>query len=242
MPLRFFLLALIGCGCSVSAATITIGAPFNRPPYILEDTNSGLELDIIRAAFDVEGLEVDFKYYSRKRQQLFFAREKVDAAMTVNELSGLDGAWSDEYIQYQNVAISLAAKKLNLTSLADLGNYSVASFENAGTTLGPDFMRAVENTIYREVSPQVGLNKMLYLNRIDIVVADRYVFRQLNRQIIENIDWQQALAEHAIIPVSGYKLVFHNSVARDRFNQGLAVIRRNGTYQALVDKYLKKAL
>ena len=238
MMLRLLFISLLLFSGGVHAASITIAAPFNRPPYILEDSRSGLELDIIREAMESENLMVDFKFYSRKRQILFFNKERVDAVMTANASLGLEGYWSDEYIQYSNVALSLASNSLQINQLADMRGYSVASFEGAQLVLGPEFRSAIANTIYREVSPQDGLNKMLYMNRIDVVIADKYIFLNLNKFLSDNIDTQQPLTEHQVLPPTGYRVIFRNSVARDKFNLGLAKIRKNGTYEALIKQYL----
>lgn len=159
----------------------------------------------------------------------------------MNPANGVDGYWSNDYVDYTNVAISLAAQHLEIKSIADLKNYSIAAFENARLLLGAEFNAVAQQTIYREVDTQLSQNRMLYLGRINTVIADRYIFTQLNRFVEPNIDTQQALSYHFIFPPTSYRMVFHNSVARDTFNQGLAKIKANGIYQTLVVKYLGSA-
>ncbi|MEM6190107.1 substrate-binding periplasmic protein [Shewanella scandinavica] len=241
MRLSLLLICLLILPTYAFSASITIGSALNRPPYIIEDAESGLEIDIIKAAFKEMGQSVNFKFYSRKRQILYFNKDRLDAVMTMNPANGVDGYWSNDYVDYTNVAISLAAQHLEIKSIADLKNYSIAAFENARLLLGTEFNAVAQQTIYREVDTQLSQNRMLYLGRINTVIADRYIFTQLNRFVEPNIDTQQALSYHFIFPPTSYRMVFHNSVARDTFNQGLAKIKANGIYQALVVKYLGSA-
>lgn len=241
MRLRLLLISLLILPTYAVSVSLTIGSALNRPPYILEDTGSGLEIDIIKAAFREMGLPVNFKFYSRKRQLLYFNKERVDAVMTMSTLNGVRGYWSDSYIEYTNVAISLASRQLKINSIAELQNYSIIAFENAHILLGPEFAAVAEKATYNEVDNQLSQNNMLYLGRVDTVVADRYVFNYLNNFVEKNLDSQQAVSYHLVFPRTPYRMVFHNSVARDIFNQGLAKIKANGIYEALVAQYLGSA-
>lgn len=104
--------------------TLTIGSALNRPPYIIEDAESGLEIDIIKAAFKEIGQSVNFKFYSRKCQVLYFNKDRLDAVMTMSTLNGIRGYWSESYIEYDNVAISLASRQLKINSIAQLQHYT----------------------------------------------------------------------------------------------------------------------
>lgn len=241
MRLSLLLICLFILPIYAFSASLTIGSALNRPPYIIEDAESGLEIDIIKAAFKEMGQPVNFKFYSRKRQVLYFNKDRLDAVMTMNPANGVDGYWSNDYVEYTNVAISLSEQRLEITRIADLKKYSVAAFENARFLLGPEFNAVAQQTIYREVDSQLSQNRMLYLGRINTVIADRYIFAQLNKFVEDDVDTQQALSYHFIFPPTSYRMVFHNSVARDTFNQGLTRIKANGIYQALVAKYLGSA-
>ncbi|MCP3129541.1 ABC transporter substrate-binding protein [Shewanella sp. KJ2020] len=242
MRLRLLLISLLILPSYAVSVSLTIGSALNRPPYILEDTRSGLEIDIIKAAFREMGMSVNFKFYSRKRQLLYFNQERVDAVMTMSQLNGVRGYWSESYIEYDNVAISLASRQLKINSIAQLQNYSIIAFENARLLLGPEFAAVAAKARYSEVDNQLSQNNTLYLGRIDTVVADRYVFTALNQLVEQNVAPQQPVSYHLVFPPTPYRMVFHNSVARDIFNQGLAKIKANGVYEALVAQYLGRAV
>ncbi|QYK04901.1 substrate-binding periplasmic protein [Shewanella zhangzhouensis] len=235
LPLILWLLLVM---VGAHASTISIGASSNCPPYILEDAESGLEVEIIRAAFAAVGMEASFKFYSRKRQLLFYEKERFDGIMTVNSSLDLTGYPSDIYIYYQNVAISLAEKHLRLERVADLQNLSIAAFDDASILLGGEFYKVSKKTIYRELDTTENQNKMLYLGRIDVAVAEKYVFLANNVRLASELDTSKALDIHELFPRTAYRLMFRNSIVRDAFNEGLSKIRENGRYDALVKQFL----
>lgn len=217
---------------------IIIASPTARPPYILQDEQSGIELDIIRLAFASEGIKVEFQFSSRNRQLLHFEQRKADAIMTVNEYTGVEGFASNSYISYHNVAISLAKNDLRITSIDDLKRYSVVAFLNAQHVMGDTFNNMAQNNpAYLEVSPQEKQNKMLYKERIDIVIADRYVFQDLNRMLAKNIDVTASLHYHMIFSGPAYFISFHDETLKNTFNRGLKTIQASGVYKQLEQQY-----
>jgi polar amino acid transport system substrate-binding protein len=221
---------------------IKIASADSRPPYILQDERSGLELDIIRLALADQGIEVHFQFSSRNRQMLHFEQHKVDAIITVNQHSGVSGFFSDNYISYQNVAISLAKNNLRIKDINDLSEYGVVAFLNAKNVLGDVFHQMADSNLsYLEVSPQQKQNKMLYLKRVDVVIADKYVFQYLNTLIAREVDVSENLHYHMIFPASEYFVSFHDKALRNTFNQGLKNIRNNGVYRQLEQKYVGSA-
>ncbi|NKF52235.1 amino acid ABC transporter substrate-binding protein [Shewanella sp. WXL01] len=249
---RFFLTVSlsIAAGAQVSAPVLAIeqtknspkviiASAHNRPPYIIEDDKQGLELAIIRQAFKAVGVEVDFRFSSRKRQHLSFEQHKVDAVMTMSSHLSVSSYWSQPYITYQNVAISLASRQFHIDRLAQLRDFRLTSFLNASKTLGPEFLQmASEHLSYMEISPQHRQNRMLYLDRVDVVIADKYVFQHLNTLINDEVDTSPELAFDHVIANKGYHVLFHDERLRDSFDKGLSLIKQNGLYQQLTDRYL----
>jgi polar amino acid transport system substrate-binding protein len=238
MRLFFCLLGLLLLPVSGGAQTVKIGSVEDRPPYIIGDAMSGLELELVRAAFDEMDIEAEFSFVSRKRQALFFNNGDIDAVMTVNENSQLQGFWSEQYIQYDNVAITLAKNKFKINKLADLSNHSVVGFPYADVLLGEDYKEVIDASRYQEVDPQINQSKMLYIGRVDVIVLDRYIFRHLSSVLGSTVDTTPPVVIHNILPPTGYKIVFRREGIRDAFNLGLAKIRDGGKYASLVDKYL----
>ncbi|MBT1445425.1 transporter substrate-binding domain-containing protein [Shewanella sp. JM162201] len=237
--MRLALLLLMLLALPSGAATVTIGAAFNRPPYIIEDAESGFELEVIRAAFAEMGMEVRFKFYSRKRQILFYEKGRLDGVMTISPSFGLSGYPSDIYINYFNVAISLKSRQLHLQQVMDLANYNVVAFENASLLLGGDIQTLSRRPNYREIEPQYTQNKLLYLGRADVAVADKYVFLANNALVGDEVDTSKELEFHQLFALSPYLVMFRNSIVRDAFNAGLGKLKASGKYQALQQKFLE---
>ena len=218
---------------------VTISSAYTRAPYIDEISQSGLELDLIKAAFNDQKMTVSFDFFSRNRQKLNYEQNKSNAMMTINEFTQTKGFWSDVYISYNNVAITLDSFKGTILKVDDLSKLSVAAFLNAKSVLGPDFKKMADaNSYYLEVSPQQIQNRMLYLKRIDVVVADKFIFQDLNKLIGPSVNTRVKLTFHPIFQRTNYKMIFHDETLRDKFNQGLRNIKNNGVYEEITAQYL----
>lgn len=233
----FCLLASINAAAADNTV-ITVGTGFALPPYVIIENESGLEIDIVRAAFQAEGLQIKLQFLPPARTLLLAQRRQLDAVTTVNEGSGLAGHYSDSHISYQNYAITLQPRQLRLNSLADLAGYRVAAFQNARLALGKAYAdMAASNPQYSEYADQATQNRLLFNRRTDIVVGDKLIFDYLTRQLAASLDTNTSIDYHPLFPPTPYKLWFADSQLRDRFNKGLASIRKNGSYQRIINSY-----
>ncbi|AMC36091.1 substrate-binding periplasmic protein [Janthinobacterium sp. B9-8] len=222
--------------CSAEA-TIQVGTGYSKPPYVIPETQSGLELDIVQAALSAEKLQMKVVFLPPARMLHMFKNSQLDAITTVNEGSHLVGYWSDSHIFYQNYAITLASRAITIKKMSDLAGHSIAAFQNAKLALGSEYAAAIMQASYQEIPNQLTQNKLLYTGRVDVVIGDRLIFEYLNRLLPSRVDAQQTLQFSAIFPATHYKVLFRNRDLRDRFNQGLATIRHNGVYRQIEKKY-----
>ncbi|QLG89556.1 transporter substrate-binding domain-containing protein [Chitinibacter bivalviorum] len=235
--IRFLLALLLAMPCWAQKV-VTIGTGYVLPPYVIPETASGYELDIVRAAFQARGIDVKFSFLPPARA-LYSAKIKaLDAVTTVNENSGATGYWSESHISYQNYAITLKSRQFNIQHVEDLAGHTVSAFQNARISLGPQYALAINLATYQEYPDQLTQNKLLYSQRTDVVIADRLIFEYLNPQIADKFDTKQPLSFHAIFPPTEYKVLFNDAKLRDQFNQGLAQIKANGTYRRIKERYL----
>ncbi|WP_254055036.1 hypothetical protein [Kiloniella sp. EL199] len=123
---------------------IHISVGFSVPPYVLTSNNRGAELDIVREAMALEGYTIIPFYVSNKRRNTEFLDGVTDGAITVSSQEELDGFYSKTYITYQNVAISLAKKKLDINRLDDLKGMRVVAFQTASKVLGSNFAHMIQ--------------------------------------------------------------------------------------------------
>lgn len=217
---------------------VRIGVGLVKPPYITGAESGGIEYEIAEKALEAGGYRMVAQHLPPARALALLRAGLLDGMLTVDEGIGGNSHFSDTYMYYQNVATTLAGQGLQLRGIADLEPYSIAAFQNASLILGPEFKALAErHRDYKEHPQQITQNRLLYTGRVDVVIGDRLVFRQLNRQIEASIDTSQPVVHHAIFKPSARKAVFREPALRDAFNAGLKRIRRNGDYAAVYRKY-----
>ena len=235
----FTLVCLIVLSCLLQAETVKLGVGQDLPPYVLRESNSGIELDIAREALQVKGYEITPVYLPFGRVMLALENGDVDAALTVNEDSGIaDIHYSDSHITYQNVAIALKKSGFKIDSVQSLGQYSVLAFHYASRYLGSEFeLMANKNPNYAEKGQQNIQVSMLYLKRVQVVVLDFTIFKYFKR-LETRVNTDAQIDVFKIFPPTPYKVGFRNVKIKDDFNLGLAELKKNGRYNELVKKYI----
>ena len=234
---------LLSCLATIAARAgeppvIRVGMGDSQPPYLIAGTRDGIEYDIIEGTLSLAGYRLEPRFYPLSRMQALYRSGELDAAATVTENTGLPGCYSAPYIAYRHAAITLAARKLEINSITDLGHYSIATFQTARTELGEDFRAMADaNPHYQEVSPQVLRNNMLYTGHVDVVVGDPTIFRYLNREVPSWIDTHQAITVHPIFPPHPYKIVFADKQVCERFNAALKQFVTSPEYEQIQKKY-----
>lgn len=229
---------LLSCSLSVSAQALRVGFGTHKPPYIFESEASGLEYDIVMTAAQRGGLEPMAYYAPMERLNLMLSKGHIDVIATTNERSGGSIFYSDAYIRYQNVAVALRARNLDIQRISDLVGYSVNAFQRARFLLGSEFeAMAANNPRYREEAFQIARNRMLYSGRVDVVVSDMRILRYFNREVYTQVDVTQPLTLYPIFAPTDYKLGCRLQADCERFNRGLAAIRENGEYTTIERRY-----
>jgi len=225
----------------LSAQTPLKGAvALTLPPYVIQESNNGIEVDIVRNVLEKEGysLQLDYVPFARLAENL--AGKKDDCVLTISEASGVkDVYYSDSHITYQNVVVTLKSKNFKIASVADLAGLRVVAFGDAPTYLGGDFAAmAKANGKYSEIADQSNQVKFLFLGRADAIVMDVNIFKYFRRSI-KDADVGADVVISQIFPPTAYKVAFADKSIRDKFNAGLKQLKASGGYSAIFDKYLK---
>lgn len=217
---------------------VRVGMGLTKPPYILESGTEGIEIEIAEQALAAAGYRMVGLQFPPARGLAMQRAGQLDALLSVDEGIGGKDYFSEPYITYQNVAISLASRNLQLKRVEDLASYSVAAFQNAEVVLGERFRAVVQgHRHYKEYPQQIIQNNLLYTHRVDVVVGDRRIFRHFIQQLDAKVDVSQPITIHPIFPPTPRKVVFRDAQLRDRFNAGLKTIQGNGVYEAILRKY-----
>lgn len=236
--LVFFLITLTSS--MLSAEEVTVAFAPHKPPYIIENENRGLEIDIVKEALALQGhtLRTDFFYRPVLGNAIKYGRTEAAAGLT----EGIEGLYySDSHISFQNTIISHAADQIVLNSLSDLNDYRYAAWEEAHKVLGDEYRLVTEDgksPTYLEYSNHLVENKMFWSNRLDLIIIDRLVFNWYRDELAQDFITTTGIVEHSLLPESThYKIAFRDAAIRDSFNLGLAELKRTGRYQALKDHY-----
>ncbi len=234
------LAALLPGARPASAGEVDLAVGLSLAPYVFTDSWSGLEYDIVKEALALEGETVRPHLMPLARVAPELQAGRVDAAMTMRQDSGVEAYYSDVHITYRNYAITLASRHLAIASVADLAGKSVVAFQGAAKYLGPDYAAmAAHNPRYHEEAKQVVQPLLLYLGRVDVVVADRNIFGWFagDPSVTARANTRQPLEFNPIFPPTEYRVAFADAGLRDRFDRGLARLRQSGEYRRIVARY-----
>ncbi|MGR2664214.1 substrate-binding periplasmic protein [Chromobacterium haemolyticum] len=208
-------------------------------PYVMEGGQNGLELEIVRAALQERGYRIEPVFFSQPRLPMALKNKDIDAVATVGEQAGLQAEYSDVYISYEDVAITLSSRRIQLHQTKELGAYRVLAFSLAKQYLGEAFKdMAKNNPNYAETANQVDQNRLLFRGSVDVVVADRNIFAWMNHKLATQFKEKTAPVDiHRLFPPTVYRMAFRSAPLRDEFNQGLRAIQKNGVYKQIVNRY-----
>lgn len=219
------------------AKDVTLVAGLSLPPYIIQESNSGLEYDIIKEALAVKGHKLTIKYVPFVRVVVDYKNN--DGAITINESSGATGEYSDVVVTYKNYAISLKDKGVNVATIQDLKDKKIVAFQNATKYLGDEYAAVVKgNSKYSEQGKQDLQVKMLYSGRADVIISDINIFKFF-RKTAKGIDTTAEITLHEIFDGVDYKALFNDASLRDDFNAGLTQLKDSGRYDEIINGYIK---
>ena len=235
----FLLLQLLSV-TSVNAEKLKVGASVLIPPYIITDSDSGVELDIVKEALSLGGYEPEFIYLPLLRVSKYLRQKKIDCGLSMSSDSTDTGNiyYSDSHITYQNAAITLKSRKLRINSVRDMIGKKICTFQNAAEYLGADFAEASKKGLrWREISELNDLIPLLFQGAADIVVADIFVFRYY-RKNDKRTDTDAPVEIHKIFSPAMLKAGFTDKKVRDDFNDGIRHLRKTGRYDEIIGKYI----
>lgn len=232
-----------------TAQEVRVGIGFALPPYVIQENDVGMEVEIIREALGVSGHKATFVYLPNLRLPVAYDSHEVDCVVAnvsyeLGSESRRQTYPSKPTIAYQNFAITLEESQLEIKSIDDLRALKVLAFNNATKYLGKEFaLMAESNPKYTELADQSLQVMMLTSGRVQAVVSDKRIFlwwrhRLKSRSVSNNILLSQSLTFHPVFPPAWRQVTFANKGLRDDFNRGLEVVQGNGVFDAIVRKYI----
>ncbi len=239
-------LALAAIVPPARAEELIIAFTIDTPPYVMDQGQSGIEIDIVRAALKPQGYTFRVKQMPYGQLANAVATKEVDAAATVVQAD--DGTYySDNYITFHNAAITKRSSGLKIASIADLKGKSIVAWQNAYEDLGGEFkslfapaVQAPYRAKYQEIANQKQQVEMFWTGQAEVIVIDEAVFKWFTKELAGKVDTSAALDYHDIFPPkTRFRISFKKAQVRDAFNAGLSALRSSGEYQRIYEKYLK---
>ena len=214
------------------------------PPYIFQKLNRGIQIDIISAALAYKGHTLKPLYFPLGRVPIAFKSKLVNAAMGdmgVN-LTVSGGFYADPAVIYNNVFYTLKSKGLSITKPSDLDSLRVVSFQGAEKWYPKWLNKVQEEKRFYGISDQLTQVKLLYYERYDVVLSDRYIFNYFVKELMLMSGLEiHEVDEHKFTTMNPehFRPVFRDEQVRDDFNLGLKKIKENGKFQKIYDKYIE---
>jgi polar amino acid transport system substrate-binding protein len=238
-----YLLLFLSFSSAITADDVVMAFSQNIPPYILQQYNKGIEIDIIAAALAQKGHKLKPLYFPLGRVPLAFVSKLTDAVMGD---MGIDliphgGFYADPAVIYDNVFITLKRKHISIRDPVDLDKYRIISFQGAEKRYPLWLSKAEKDGRFFGITDQRTQVEMLYLERYDVVLSDRYIFKYFVKQLkLINGIRSISVDEHQFVNVNplDYRPVFRDEKVRDDFNFGLETIKQTGEFQEIYDNYL----
>ncbi|UGA57687.1 substrate-binding periplasmic protein [Vibrio sp. VB16] len=235
--LSFYLLSM-----SVSAKDALVFYVVNYPPYmIINDKNeiSGMDVDVVSAAFKESGQLVDFETLPWKRIMKSMQAGEIAGGLSCSKRKGRESymLFSEYISETRQAAITLKSMDTSqIKHLDNFKNYSVTTVSSWGT------------------ANQLRMNKIDYVNSNDIRsglvnVLHRGVDILYGPEIpamhdAKNMGEVDNIKATYLEDVTSNKLHLciskgypHSDDILDEFNRGLKIIKQNGTYKDIQAKY-----
>ena len=209
-------------------------------PYVM-DAERGIEVEIVNSAFKAVGMQVEPVFMSYKRMSHSMAL--LDGRGVTKPHSRDKLYYSQPYVYYQDVAITRASQKIVLKQIDDMTPYTIGGWQTAARDLGGRF-----SALYDSGGPYAGqffpiINdesriRMLWMKRLDVVVGDLMIFDHYTRRLATELGERLEYDVHWLWQRQHwFYAAFKTRQHRDSFNRGLAVIKDNGTFDAIYRKY-----
>lgn len=223
-------------------ATLKIGLQNVIAPFVMPGQQSGLLVDVLRAAYATQHIATEFSYLPNVRFEQQLRDGKVDISTLAKpeyKQPGYLSRWPVTH--FHNVAITVRNRIPALNQLSDLHKYRVTAFGNARKLLGPAYNATMAKVLeYREpvTMPSAGL----MLNRTDVIISQRDIFLYyLSQQMPQARSRESDVAFHDILgPGNLYWLSFRSEQQRDAFERGVAEIYASGEIDQIIGRYQRE--
>ncbi|MGX9417831.1 transporter substrate-binding domain-containing protein [Vibrio sp. RC27] len=212
------------------------------PPYMIINTEneiSGMDIDVVTAAFRESGQTVAFEVLPWKRVMKLMKVGEVAGTLSCSKREGREQymLFSDFISTTRQAAISRKDTNVNrIKSLIDLSNYSVTTIDGWGTT-NQLSAHHVDYTPSKDV--RSALIRVLHRG-VDVFygpeIPTLHTAKKMNEEDNLKVTYIDDVASNELhLCLSRFYPQSENILSM--FNHGLRIIKQNGKYQQLRGKY-----
>jgi ABC-type amino acid transport substrate-binding protein len=235
---------LLICLQGIEAKTVKIGFDAGLAPFSDVSTRSGLEVEMLRAAFQSQGWSAEAVFLPNARISPEYQAGRLDLHSSAGLTEPLRGLKAPFPISaFNNQAISLQKVGSQIQAIQDLKNFRIIAWQGAKNYLGPDFRAmALSNPKYQELAHMPS--QMLFLNRADVFISQPDVFRANLVAGLKPAKAAQKLQQlhytELFSTPNFYTYAFANQQVLKTYLQGIKTIYQNGTMDKIYGSYLQK--
>ncbi len=247
ISIRISIGALLACINIVNATELKAAFVTDRAPYCfkINEIDSGIEIDLIRAALKPYGYTIKPIIVPKVRLALTLKTNEADIAATIQGVDGDGLFFSDPYIQFHNHAVSKKKRDIKINTLSDVDKYSFIIWQGGWKNLGAEFEATYKpdangkfRANYTEAHSQLNQARMFWADRAELVIMDKKIFEHFRKLLHNEYDTDEDIVFHDFSKTqTNYSAAFRNQELRNQFNEGLKKIRANGSYQSIIDSY-----
>lgn len=237
--------AMLLCGCGKNAGndTFTVGFDAEYPPYGYMDENgeyTGFDLELAEAVCDLEGWTLVKQPIVWDSKDNELNSGSIDCIWNGFTMDGRedDYAWSDPYVDNSQVIVTSAAS--GIQELTDLSGkvvgvqaasaaLAVLSDEEQQKPLADTFGKLQEFADYNTAFAELEAGSVDAI-AMDIGVA-QYQIDSRDSSAFVILDTHLNSEQYAV----GFALT--NTTLRDTVNKDLHILKENGTFDKLAEKY-----
>jgi polar amino acid transport system substrate-binding protein len=234
-------------GTPAQAEDIKVMFGVSRPPYIMQKEHAGIVFELAETIFVRMGLSFRPSFASIKRMERELLAGNIDVAVEVRPTNP-EIFYSDAFMMYRNFAVSRKSDKITRTTFSDLRGRSVCAWQGASAHVGEPLERAItEFSSYREFPLQEQQVGTWLAKLCDVILIDDTLLKWHVKQLVENFRSNRRNVDLALDfhPFPGnneiwFHVGFRDRTLRDRFNQILAEIREDGTFESIRERYISR--
>ncbi|MDI9244407.1 transporter substrate-binding domain-containing protein [Marinobacter sp. CHS3-4] len=217
----------------------------DKPPFVFGRDGKGLEIDIFREALASSGHSLVVEHFDNGALVDAVTRGRVDAVATARSD---DPALCrvEQFIKFENVAVSLADRGMMVDEIGDLESYRVVAWERAYQDLGDEFyglfapQNRGDDSLYMEHHSQAAQVKMFWMGRADLLVIDKVIFEWYRKQMPPALMSHRDVHFHSVFSTpTYYPALFRDKALCKEFREGLDDLKSRGDYERLYQSYIQ---